>query len=78
MLVGDDLPELGPNLIAALAGLRFIRVRNELLLFEVLGKPRSTKKDEMYCKGLSCGLHPTWRCTISLILVFGEGRLEAD
>ena len=78
MLVGDDLPELGPNLIAALAGLRFIRVRNELLLFGVLGKPRSTKKDEMYCKGLSRGLHPTWRCTISLILVFGEGRLEAD
>ena len=55
VLVGDDLPELGPNLIAALAGLRFIRVRNELLLFGVLGKPRSTKKDEMYCKGLSRG-----------------------
>ena len=41
MLVRDDLPELGPNLVAALASLKFISVRIELLLLgELLGLVR--------------------------------------
>ena len=41
MFVRDDLPELGPNLIAALARLKFISVRIELLLLgELLGLVR--------------------------------------